>query len=78
MLHKQPNLIHGNNTIRYWHGKIGYFESSVSIADLEKHLHDMGIEAITVQDLKYKSSAPLAMYIVVPYEAKDKIMCNDF
>jgi hypothetical protein len=63
---------------RAWHCKIGRLDKNVTVAAVKEHLHDMGIEAISVEKLNSKSGASLSMHVVVPYDAKDEIMCSDF
>ena len=63
---------------RSWHCKISNLHKDVSVNVVKEHLQSLNIEAITVDELHSRSSSALSMHVVVPYDAKETVMCNNF
>ena len=61
-----------------WHCKISNLHKDVFVNVVKEHLQSYSIEVIAVNELHSRSNSALSMHVVVPYDAKQTVMCNNF
>ncbi len=63
---------------RTWHCKISNLHKDATVNIVKEHLQEFSIDAIAVEILQSKSSTSVSMHVVVPFDVKETVMCNNF